>query len=170
MRTVLILFAIFGLTTVKAEDLETYVSSRILGGTSATILDYRFVISLRTLNGVHFCSGFIYNRRWLVTTATCVQHRLNAEYTARIATDSLAYDGSIRAIEHREIHPQYDESLLMNNVALLRTVGFTTDFTVGALLPISDRVAPAGTEAVVTGWGRTAVTILIIIILRIRLT
>lgn len=159
MRAVFILFAIFGLTAVgagEASQPETYAASRILGGEPVPITSHNYTISLRTLNGVHFCSGFIYNVRWMITTATCVRHRSVQDFTAVMATDSLEY-GTTRYIEHIEYHPNYKESLLMNNIALLRAADRTTDFIVGDVLRISDRVAPAGTVAWVTGWGRTSV-------------
>lgn len=162
MRTVLILFAIFGLTVVEAEEashIDTEVASRILGGQAVPLSSYNYIISLRTLNNVHFCSGFIYNARWMVTTATCVRHRNSPDFTARMGTNSRTQDGFTRHIELIVIHPGYNESLLMNNIALLRAAGVTTDFIIGGVLPISDRVAPAGTQAWVTGWGRTRVMI-----------
>lgn len=161
MRAVFILFAIFGLTAVEAgsaSDPETYAASRILGGRPVPISDYQFVISLRTLSGVHFCSGFIHNPRWIVTTATCALRRSLGDFTARMDTNSLKEDGTILNIDDVKPHPDYNEILLTNNIALLHTVEVTTELGVGHLR-ISDQVAPVGTVAEVTGWGRTTVMI-----------
>lgn len=44
---------------------------RILGGTKAQEGEFPFIVSI-TKNGEHICGGFIYNQRFIVTTASCV--------------------------------------------------------------------------------------------------
>ena len=47
------------------------LNQRIIGGGSATIGQFPYVVSIIE-NDRHFCGGFIYSNRWIVTTASCV--------------------------------------------------------------------------------------------------
>ena len=47
------------------------MNERITGGALATLGQFPFLVSI-TENDRHFCAGFIYNTRWIVTTASCV--------------------------------------------------------------------------------------------------
>ncbi len=48
-----------------------YDNERIIGGDLAASGEFPYVVSI-TENDRHFCGGFIYSARWIVTTASCV--------------------------------------------------------------------------------------------------
>lgn len=46
-------------------------NQRIIGGDLAATGQFPYVVSIIE-NDRHFCGGFIYSNRWIVTTASCV--------------------------------------------------------------------------------------------------
>ena len=46
---------------------------RIIEGELATAGQFPYVVSITDENNRHFCGGFIYNDRWIVTTASCTE-------------------------------------------------------------------------------------------------
>lgn len=48
-----------------------YVSERIAGGSIAVDGEFPYIASIQ-VGRRHICSGFIYNDKWIVTTASCV--------------------------------------------------------------------------------------------------
>lgn len=51
---------------------EALPNGRINTGDQAVAGDYPYVVSI-TEDDRHFCGGFIYNERWIVTAASCVE-------------------------------------------------------------------------------------------------
>lgn len=47
------------------------LQERVTGGGVAAAAQFPYVVSI-TENDRHFCAGFIYSARWIVTTASCV--------------------------------------------------------------------------------------------------
>lgn len=152
MKTLLFLCVLLGLSAA----IVVKASSRILGGTPAQAQQYPFVVSLRSQNE-HFCGGFIYNNRWIVTTATCVRNRTIGEFAAHMGTISRTEIGITQAIERIVIHPDYHEFLVLNNIAMIRTAGVMTLAGAAQAISIAITETPGETIATVTGWGRTEV-------------
>lgn len=161
MKSLSILCVILGLSAAVSgatHDAKTKTSGRIVGGEPATVAQYPYMVSLRlTQQNEHFGGGFVYNTRWIITTATCVQNRTVQEFTAHIGTNSRTEPGLTQQIERIEIHPEYRGSSVMNNIALLRTAAVITQTGLVATLAIGTMDTPAGTEALIMGWGRTEV-------------
>lgn len=153
MKTFLYLFPILGVAVGNA----FCDSDRILGGIPATVGQYPFIVSLRTLLNQHFCGGFVYNGRWIITTATCVQNREVQEFAAHLGTISRTGIVLTQRIERIEIHPEYHKYLVMNNIAMVRTAGIMIATGIVGYLPIGITNTPVGTSAVIMGWGRTSV-------------
>jgi trypsin len=47
------------------------LNPRIIGGDLANVGQFPYVVSI-VENDRHFCGGFIYSNRWIVTAASCV--------------------------------------------------------------------------------------------------
>ena len=47
-------------------------SSRIIGGVPVSLGEFPFVVTIQ-LSGSHICGGLIYNERWVLTSASCIQ-------------------------------------------------------------------------------------------------
>lgn len=131
-------------------------SGRIVGGTDATLAQNPFMVSLRQQNE-HFCGGFIFNNRWIVTAAHCVRSRTVEQITAHMGTNSLTEPGVTQNIIRKEIHEAYDWQRVLNNIAMIQTAGVIATTGLVGTLPIAVTETPSGTMATVSGWGRTAV-------------
>jgi secreted trypsin-like serine protease len=46
-------------------------NERMINGAQASAGDFPYIVSI-TVGGEHICGGFIYNRDWVVTSASCV--------------------------------------------------------------------------------------------------
>lgn len=46
--------------------------SRILVGTIASYGEFPYLVSI-AIDDTHSCTGFLYNQRWAVTTASCIE-------------------------------------------------------------------------------------------------
>lgn len=134
-------------------------NGRIVGGSNA-ISNYPFMVSLRErrLGGEpneYFCSGFVFNERWIVTAAHCVRDRTEGQITAHMGTTLRTDLGDSHDVERIAIHPNYDWERVLNNIAMVKCAGEITSSSVTPLR-IAGFVAP-GTPARVSGWGATRV-------------
>jgi secreted trypsin-like serine protease len=55
----------------KIEGAPRDLSERIAGGSLATEGEFPYIASVQ-LERRHYCSGMIYNDRWILTAASCV--------------------------------------------------------------------------------------------------
>lgn len=58
-------------TIIKIEGAPQDISDRIAGGSLAVEGEFPYIASVQ-FDRRHHCSGFIYNERWILTTASCV--------------------------------------------------------------------------------------------------
>lgn len=133
-------------------------NGRIVVGSDVR-MSYPFMVSLRdrTMGGEpneHFCSGFIFSDRWIVTAAHCVQYRTAEQITAHMGTNSRTEAGESHNVIQIAIHDDYDRQRVLNNIAMVKCA----DKIIMSVIPlaIAEYVAP-GTQARVTGWGATTV-------------
>lgn len=84
------------------------------------------------------------------------------QFTLRGGSTSRLEDGYIFEVAEIVIHPQYDPYNIENDAALLRTVEPLVGFFISpiALMPLNEDM-PAGTRAVVSGWGLMVGTIIV---------
>ena len=133
------------------------ISSRIIGGSSADIVDFPYQVAL--LGGTssaryqQFCGGSILSNYWVVTAAHCVDDLSARDVYVLAGTDFLSV-GNVRANRVRNIlvHPGWYPSTFENDVALLRLKD---------PLRYSERITPINLPSVeitdftgvVSGWG-----------------
>lgn len=129
-------------------------SERIIGGTDAPLA--RYMVSLRDTANEHFCGGFINHMRWILTTAHCVRTRTPQDFTLHMGTNYRSEVGEKYAVQCIMIHPGYDQFLMLNNLALVQTVGIITPTDTVRPIAISITDLPPGTRATVSGWGKTS--------------
>lgn len=129
---------------------------RIVNGVNASRGQFPYQVSLRTIDGRHFCSGSILNIRWVITTGMCV---LNLKPQMIMIQAGAHYrskpDGIPFLVDRIELHKRFPAEALKNNVALVRTAYpfvFVTPRVRPIALPRRDTKA-AGVPVIVSGWG-----------------
>ncbi|XP_058121068.1 chymotrypsin-2-like [Anopheles ziemanni] len=108
---------------------------KIVNGTDASILDFPFMISLRSRTGIHSCGGSILSELWILTAAHCVTS-ISPVQTVQVGRTNLSVnvDESVYSIEQSILHPEYDtRNSYINDIALLK---------LARPLTLSDRVYP----------------------------
>jgi integrin beta 3 len=138
--------------------LPTEQSSReIVGGSVATPGDWPFQVQLR-YNGGHWCGGSVLDERFVLTAAHCVQGRSTSSLSLRYGVHDRNNPGThvlTRGVANIHVHPSYNSATFDNDVAVLEA---DAPVTIGPhIQPVVLRTTdPAvGTNAFVTGWGRT---------------
>ncbi|XP_032786898.2 trypsin-1 isoform X1 [Daphnia magna] len=152
MRNILIFSLLVAFATGAPQD----ISDRIAGGSLAVEGEFPYIASIQ-LERRHFCSGFIYNERWILTTASCVYGLLPTQLDVAVGIISFSEPSAqqqIIAVSSISINDQYDPLTKMNDIALLslsRPVVFGT-----AVQTIRyDEVDETINTAVTMGWGAT---------------
>ncbi|KZS19569.1 Uncharacterized protein APZ42_013939 [Daphnia magna] len=149
MKTVLLFIAI--VCSVSALP-----NGRINTGDQAVAGDYPYVVSI-TEDDRHFCGGFIYNERWIVTAASCVEGKtpsklkVVAGQVSAINADPNEQTISVYTVT---IFPQYDNILQLNDIALLKlTANISFDGTNVDFVAYNE--ADNTLPAEIMGWGAT---------------
>lgn len=69
------------------------------------------------------CSGVILNKRWIITSARCIEKYTNPE-ELQVHYGSAQRNDANRMnviVEKVEIHPKYERVSMVNNIALIKT-------------------------------------------------
>ncbi|KAF4522293.1 hypothetical protein B566_EDAN011001 [Ephemera danica] len=139
---------------------------RIVGGEAAFQGEFPWLVSIKRRGG-HFCGGTLVHRRWVVTAAHClcsgpVQLPLSSltvtvgEYDLTNREQPQA--GNI-AVEHAEMHPDYECQKHVHDIALLRLAREVTWSPRTAWPACLPGILPRGSEAfrdreaTAAGWG-----------------
>ncbi|GAA0615686.1 serine protease [Kutzneria viridogrisea] len=90
----------------------------IIGGTTATE-NYPFAASLQVPGQFdHYCGASLISAQWLVTAGHCAQQDASA-YAVRIGSNDRTSGGTYARITEVVVHPDFDNSRLNNDIALL---------------------------------------------------
>ncbi|XP_066292261.1 chymotrypsinogen A-like isoform X1 [Branchiostoma lanceolatum] len=131
---------------------------RIVGGNDARPGSWPWQVSIRSwVSGKnHFCGGTLVDKQWVVTAAHCVDNG-RKPYLTFGEFDRYHYDNTEKTIFTEEIfiHPGYNNSLLTNDVAVLKLTSPVTytAYVYPICLPDASMEAEVGTVCTVTGWG-----------------
>ncbi|XP_011558868.3 uncharacterized protein LOC105389458 [Plutella xylostella] len=165
----------------RADDLNITIDTRITGGKATELNQFPWLALLKTTFSYGFreaafaCGGSLISARYVLTAAHCVVEdgaRVKyveitlAEFDKRtFPTDCVATAEGRRCVENRVTHadtvlphPQYDDSRLQNDIALLRlraTAPYTEFIRPICLAPIDvDSPEFSNIPLSVAGWGR----------------
>lgn len=96
----------------------------ILGAQKADPGQFRYQVSIQSVDGDHLCSGAVLNENWIVTVAQCLRKFGSDVQNLRIVvgTNNIrSKSGSSYEIEKVVIHPDFEPSRYQNDIALIQT-------------------------------------------------
>ncbi|XP_046642933.1 transmembrane protease serine 9-like [Daphnia pulicaria] len=142
--------------TAIAGNYDVALNSRIVGGTNAASKQFPFVVQIQA-NGAHRCAGYIYNAKWIVTTAACVYGFTTSQLKIVVGQVSLtAVDPGEETIGviTNHFHEFYDAIGMRNNIAMLQVskainLGVYSDAVIHGDLPTTEN------SGLLLGWGNS---------------
>lgn len=165
MLKILCIFVLFAVTlAIQLGADESPDDRRIIGGDVSLPGQYPYHVSLRANNGtLHFCGGSIVGRRFILTAAHCTQRRYSNPQNVRIIAGAIRLngaDGVQYALDRIVNHPNFNQSTLANDIAVLRTARtiWWTSLVRPIYLPTADLPAEGGMPVTVSGWGQFRVS------------
>ncbi|XP_071377928.1 trypsin [Centroberyx affinis] len=133
--------------------------TRIVGGYAPAPHSIKYIVSVQTTRGQHFCGGSLINKYWVLTAAHC---NIGVDKMMIVAGDySLStYEGTEQFfIIHLLIpHPQYNSATNNNDIMLIKLKApvFLNSFVAIAPLPRQGASIAEGRVCRVSGWGFTS--------------
>jgi transmembrane serine protease 9 len=133
---------------------------RIMGGEPSPPGAYPWTASIELKGSKprdgHFCGGSFIAADWVLTAAHCVKTETASKIQVYGGNNNLDGGGAVHAVDRVIVHEKYDDGTQENDVALIH---LSTPYTGKTLRMITaaeaGRLAPAGTSAIVVGWGYT---------------
>jgi len=153
MKSVLLLVAVVCSVTGLP---PLYDNGRIFEGDLAASGDFPYVVSI-TEDDRHFCGGFIYSSRDIVTTASCVAGKTASKLKVVVGqVSAITADPNEQTMSVYTITPvpQYNSTLKTNDIALLKlTADIKFDYVNVDFVAYNE--LDNSLPVVVMGWGAT---------------
>ncbi|XP_029006362.1 trypsin-like isoform X2 [Betta splendens] len=156
MRLVCLYVLLLRVVTV---DGLVLMHGRIIGGYAAVPNSIRYIVSLQSTRGQHFCGGSLVHRYWVLTAAHC---NIGLEHMMIVAGDYTVntFEGTEQyAKPHRLVtHPLYNPSTNNADVMLikLRAPMVLNGYVALAPLPRQGTGVVEGRVCRVSGWGHSS--------------
>ncbi|ABM04433.1 peptidase S1 and S6, chymotrypsin/Hap [Psychromonas ingrahamii 37] len=140
------------------------ISFRIVGGQESQVNDWLWVVSLKNnVTQNHFCGGSLIGDRWVLTAAHCLFKSGNLKLASQLTATVGEYDLSsamvtpARRIQQIYIHPDYNSSTSVNDIALLKLASSVNNpiFISPADNEVTKKALAATEYVTVLGWGST---------------
>ncbi|XP_044757150.1 trypsin-3-like [Coccinella septempunctata] len=135
-------------------------SFRIIDGMLADIKEFPYQVSIM-YQGEHHCGGSIISTKYILTAAHCANQIPAKDFSVRVGSTTIDKGGVVHEVEKVIVHPNFT-SKYENDVALLELstpLEFNNKVRPVKLAEYRQRLPPAGTLALVSGWGRTNATV-----------
>lgn len=132
--------ALLGVVTVEC----------IVGGqTALPNLAYE-VVSIQS--PTHICGGVLVKAAWVLTTASCVNDKTVGNLKVLVGSHRLLTNMERVMVTVKKVHPSYDKTTGVNNVALLKLEKDVTSNRVKTVT-LNDAAVTTGATTVFYGWG-----------------
>ena len=145
--------------TIQAPSSSSNGTVKVVGGGPAIAGQQRWITSIQ-YNKDHFCGGSLVGNRWVLTAAHCMtgESADDPGLSVWVGGNNLnqAGQGFRRDVVKIIIHSQYNDSTLVNDVALLKLATELPASIPTILIPTMAVMSGAGAAnqpATVSGWG-----------------
>ncbi|CAN9509073.1 unnamed protein product [Ophioblennius macclurei] len=160
--TVCVLLLSAGLTRTGSNAQDCGVAplnTRIVGGGDAPAGAWPWQVSIH-LSNFHICGGTVISEQWVLTAAHCILSPDASEYIlyfGRATQAGINPNEVSRTLSQIITHPNYNNTLFNNDVALmrLRNPVTYTDYIRPVCLASNSSQFHNDTSCWATGWGRT---------------
>lgn len=132
-------------------------NGRIVGGETAYPGQFPYQAALRLLS-YHICGGSIIADRWVLSTTSCSNGWAVQYLRIVVGAHHIETDGTEYLIERIIEHPDYDDDILENNIALIKTENALVFSESVAAIPLNSNQIGAGVSVQASGWGTTSVS------------
>lgn len=139
-------------------SVQPSTSSRIVNGTLATANSWPWMVAIYVSNG-KFCGGTLITYEHILTAAHCVFDVNNTDIIVYAGIQKLSdrQNGQVRNISTITVHPNYDDTIKVNDLAVLKLSSPLSQSTKVGLCCLSTSLSPTiGDSATFIGWGRTS--------------
>ncbi|KRT83408.1 Trypsin, partial [Oryctes borbonicus] len=129
---------------------------RIVGGKETTIekFPYQAMVLCENFLFVALCGGAVLNKKTIITAAHCVADC--SENDLVVIAGSSEYDTTHQhEVDSKTIHTDYQDDEIDNDIAIICLKSALQYSNRIQPIAVTDQIYPEGTNAVVTGWGRT---------------
>ena len=159
------------LTLASADKIESVgITPFIVNGTDANILEVPFIASLQIFgsNGesFHFCGSSILSSYWVLTAAHCIDKQDPSTYLIEYGTTEISNGPNgtrISRVAQFIVHEDYNSDTVINDIGLVRLeTPVVWDIEFRVKLPTQGQYFQTGTPAVLAGWGRIGVGVIIL--------
>lgn len=150
---------------IAAPSIAQDFSPRIIDGTAASSVDWPYMTALVTRGASaydgQFCGGSYIGDRYILTAAHCVEGQTTQDFEVMAGINNLnqeATEGVRLTPQQIYIHPEYDSSVLANDIAIIELprVLAADEATPVTIADSTTRTnTPDGTDMTVAGWGST---------------
>ncbi|CAF4824110.1 unnamed protein product [Pieris macdunnoughi] len=153
MMLKLSLWFLFVVACVQAKKRD----SRIIKGKSAQDGTLPYMASVQVTGQGHICGGAILDSKWILTSGHCIARVMpnTDKLKVVVGTISLKAGGQEFNVSKATVHPDFDKSKLINDIALLQVSKPMEFGDKVQAIALPEKDTETGANVMVSGWGLT---------------